>query len=129
MKHKVNMTEKELTVLNYMKSQDENFDVNKFLKSWKNELISKLIKTRDSNKVLDKGMTYLSEEDISDFREYIKYTNGDLNTENIDKKKLREISNLFMVFIPEKYKKDFELKGTSIKKYLLHLKANQELSE
>ncbi|EMQ93809.1 hypothetical protein D778_01395 [Xanthomarina gelatinilytica] len=47
-----------------------------------------------------------------------------------DKKNtIKEISDLYMMFIPKKDKDKFKETGKSIKKYLPHLKAHVKLSE
>jgi hypothetical protein len=67
--------EKELRILSYLKDNDKNFDENKLKQSFKSDLIYKLIKTRDTDKVLEKNYMFLHDKEINDIKKYIKFSN------------------------------------------------------
>ncbi|MCB0745210.1 MAG: hypothetical protein KDC67_14980 [Ignavibacteriae bacterium] len=125
----LDMTDKELKVLEFMREHKSDFDENKFFQSWKSELVSKLLKTKDEHKVLDKGMMYVTNEEIEYFRQYVDFANGEKILSDINVTECLKISDIYMKFIPKKDIENFKEKGKSIKKYLRHLKAHQELSE
>lgn len=121
--------EKELRILSYLRDNDKNFDENKLKQSFKSDLIDKLIKTRDTDKVLEKSYMFLHDKEINDIKEYIKFSNEEMDISEVNKDIIKEISDFYMEFIPKKDKDKFYETGKSIKKYLPHLKAHVKLSE
>ena len=120
---------KELRILSYLRDNNKNFDENKLKQSFKSDLIYKLIKTRDTDKVLEKSYMFLNDKEINDIKEYIKFSNEEMDISDVNKDTIKEISDFYMAFIPKNDKDKFNETGKAIKKYLPHLKAHLKLSE
>lgn len=116
-------------ILILAKNLDKNFNTKKAKDSWLNDLILRLINTKNPEYVFKYKTKYVSDDYIGNIKEYLKIKDGIGDITDNNKDYLLEISKLFLVFVPEKSKERFCISGKAPKKYMPLLKLHQLLTE